>query len=139
MPTTKTTALIGKGTYAGKVKRVNFRQAQLMLTTQIFINPQFMAFSLLSGDLHMAATFVDTIKPYFTPCYRAHMLGVGVFDLWSQNDVKTNWQDIYDRVNLPAGNPGRMPKAGCPEGVWDDQTRQQFLTDFQDWKTAGYP
>jgi len=86
----------------------------------------------------MATTFVDTIKPYFTPCYRAHMLDVGVFDLWSLDDVKNNWQDIFNRVNLPAGDLKRMPKAGCPEGVWDDLTRQQFLKDFQDWKAGGF-
>jgi|HubBroStandDraft_4_1064222.scaffolds.fasta_scaffold301788_2 hypothetical protein len=86
----------------------------------------------------MAITFVDSIKPYFTPCYRAHMLAVGVFDLWSADDVKNNWQDIFDRVSIPAGQPNSMPKPGCPEGVWDDATRAQFLKDFQDWKTGGY-
>jgi hypothetical protein len=85
------------------------------------------------------ATFNDTIKPYFTACYRAHMLDVGVFDLWSKAEVQANWQDIFDRVSIPAGQPGSMPKAGCPEGVWDDKTRAQFLTDFQDWKTGGFP
>ncbi len=86
----------------------------------------------------MAVTFVYTIKPYFTPCYRAHMLDVGVFDLWSADDVKNNWQDIFDRVSIPAGQSGSMPKAGCPEGVWDDKTRAQFLKDFQDWKAGGF-
>ncbi len=86
----------------------------------------------------MATTFVDTIKPYFTPCYRAHMLNVGVFDLWSQNDVKTNFQDIRDRVAIPAGQAGSMPAPGCPEGVWDNLTRQQFLTDFDAWKAGGF-
>jgi hypothetical protein len=86
----------------------------------------------------MATTFVDTIRPYFTPCYRAHMLDVGVFDLWALDAVKNNWQDIFDRVSIPAGTAGSMPKAGCPEGVWDNLTRQQFLKDFQDWKTGGF-
>ncbi|MDB5391003.1 MAG: hypothetical protein JWM11_6649 [Planctomycetaceae bacterium] len=86
----------------------------------------------------MATTFVDTIKPYFTPCYRAHMLAVGVFDLWSQDDVKTNWADILDRTSRPAGTAGSMPKAGCPEGVWDQPTRDQFVSDFNAWKAGGF-
>lgn len=86
----------------------------------------------------MAVTFDQIIKPYFTPCYRAHMLDVGVFDLWSNNDVKTNWSDIFDRVSKPAGTPGSMPAPGCPEGIWDNQTRQQFLSDFQAWKAGGF-
>jgi hypothetical protein len=86
----------------------------------------------------MAVTFVDTIKPYFTPCYRAHMLDVGVFDLWNRDEVKGNWDDIFDRCGKPAGTSGSMPKAGCPEGVWDNLTRQQFLEDFQAWKNGGY-
>src|SRR5262249_59263211 len=61
------------------------------------------------GGQHMAVTFADTIKPYFTPCYRAHMLAQGAFDLWELNDVKSNWQDIFDRCNIPAGSPGSMP------------------------------
>jgi hypothetical protein len=84
------------------------------------------------------ATFVETIKPYFTPCYRAHMLAVGVFDLWNKQDVQDNWDDIKDRTSRPATTPGSMPKAGCPEGVWDDSTRQQFQKDFQDWKNGGF-
>jgi hypothetical protein len=84
------------------------------------------------------ATFADTIKPYFTPCYRAHMLDVGVFDLWNKQDVQNNWDDIKDRTSRAAGTAGSMPKAGCPEGVWDDSTRQRFQQDFQDWKDGGF-
>jgi hypothetical protein len=84
------------------------------------------------------ATFTDTIKPYFTPCYRAHMLEVGVFDLWKKQEVQDNWDDIRDRTSRAAGTPGSMPKVGCPEGVWDDSTRSQFLQDFQDWKDGGF-
>jgi hypothetical protein len=83
-------------------------------------------------------TFVDHIKPYFTPCYRAHMLGVGVFDLWDKQQVQDNWDDIFQRTGRPAGTAGSMPKAGCPEGVWDDATRQQFLQDFQAWKIGNF-
>ncbi len=87
----------------------------------------------------MPTTFEENIKPYFTPCYRAHMIDAVGFDLWSSGDVQGHWQAIHDRVSLPAGNPQRMPRAGCPEGVWDDLTRNQFLQDFDAWRAAGYP
>lgn len=80
----------------------------------------------------MAVSFESTIKPYFTDCYHQHMLFF--CDLWLASDVQANWQDINDEVSR-----GNMPKAGCPEGVWDDATRQQFLSDFTAWKNAGYP
>lgn len=86
----------------------------------------------------MAVTFEDTIKPYFTPCYRAHMLDQGVFDLWDKAQVKTNFDDIRDRCKRAAGTPGSMPQAGCPEGVWDQTTRTQFVTDFDAWKAGGF-
>lgn len=79
----------------------------------------------------MATTFAINIKPYFTDCYRQHMLFY--CDLWSSGDCQTNWQDIYDSVQA-----GSMPKAGCPEGVWDARTQQQFLSDFQAWKDGGF-
>ena len=75
--------------------------------------------------------FETTIKPYFTECYRRHMLFF--CDLWVLTDCKTNWQDIHDSVE-----DGSMPKAGCPEGVWDDQKRKEFLSDFQAWKDSGF-
>ena len=86
----------------------------------------------------MAVTFVDTIKPYFTPCYRAHMLDLGVFDLWDKTQVQANFDDIRDRCSRPAGTAGSMPKTGCPEGVWDASTRAQFLKDFDAWKAGGF-
>ncbi len=79
----------------------------------------------------MATTFTGTIKPYFTQCYRDHM--TFLFDLWILDDVKKNWQAIYNAVQNSS-----MPRAGCPEGVWNDQKRSQFLKDFQDWKDGGY-
>jgi hypothetical protein len=79
----------------------------------------------------MATGFLADIKPYFTSCYRQHMLFF--CDLWSAGDVQANWQDIHDRVA-----DGSMPKAGCPEGVWDDLRRQQFLADFQNWLNGGF-
>jgi hypothetical protein len=79
----------------------------------------------------MASGFLTGIKPYFTACYRERM--EFIFDLWSPADVQTNWQDIYDRVN-----DGSMPKAGCPEGVWDATRRAKFLSDFTEWKNGGF-
>ena len=83
----------------------------------------------------MAVSFENIIKPYFTPCYRAHMLNYGdQFDLWVASQVQAEWSPINTRVSGKS-----MPEAGCPEGVWDDLTRAQFLSDFAAWKAAGYP
>lgn len=76
-------------------------------------------------------SFAVDIKPYFSQCYRAHMQFI--FDLWSLGDVQANWQDIYDSVERRA-----MPRSGCPEGVWDDDTRNKFLSDFTTWKNGGF-
>lgn len=79
----------------------------------------------------MATSFLKDIKPYFSACYRQHMLFM--LDLWLASDVQGNWQGIYDSVETK-----QMPRAGCPEGVWDDVTRQRFLTEFSAWKSDGY-
>ena len=79
----------------------------------------------------MATTLGTNIKPYFSACYRDHM--TFMFDLWSADDAKKNWQEIYDSVEAK-----RMPRRGCPEGVWDDTRRQQFLSDFTNWKNDGF-
>jgi hypothetical protein len=88
----------------------------------------------------MAVTFVDTIKPYFTPCYRAHMLKYASIDLWDPADVKGNFDVILRRCSYLPDDPVHweqsMPAPGCPEGVWDKLTRDQFKTDFQAWKDA---
>ena len=76
----------------------------------------------------MAIGFSTGIKPYFTACYRERVQCI--FDLWSPADVQTNWQDIHDRLN-----DGSMPKAGCPEIVWD-AARTKFLSDLRIGKTA---
>jgi hypothetical protein len=76
-------------------------------------------------------TFEQTIKPYFTDCYRQRMMFY--CDLWSASDCQGNWQDIYDAVA-----DGSMPKAGCPEGVWDATRQKQFLADFQSWKDGSF-
>jgi len=85
----------------------------------------------------IASSFVGTIKPYFTACYRAHMLVNGSqIDLWDPTVVRQDqyWQQIYDAVSN-----GSMPAEGCQEGQWDPTTSQQFLSDFMAWKTAGFP
>ena len=79
----------------------------------------------------MATTFEANIKPYFTACYRKHMLFY--CDLWVLDDCKNKWQDINDSVA-----DGSMPRPGCPEGVWDSAKQQQFLKDFQSWKDGGF-
>jgi hypothetical protein len=84
----------------------------------------------------MAAGFVQDIKPYFTACYRAHMIKFGGFDLWSATDVQAKFQDIFDIVE--AENMPPPPPDACPEGGWDKTTRDQFLNDFKAWKTGGF-
>jgi hypothetical protein len=79
----------------------------------------------------MAVGFAATIKPYFSACYRQHMLNF--CDLWSASDVQVNWQDINDYVAN-----GSMPKAGCPEGIWNQTQRDNFLRDFTTWKADGF-
>jgi hypothetical protein len=79
--------------------------------------------------------FESTIKPYFTACYRAHMMIYGdQFDLWDPDQVKLEFDQIVNAVTNSL-----MPATGCPEGVWDAVTRAQFLSDFQAWKAAGFP
>jgi hypothetical protein len=78
--------------------------------------------------------FQSTVKPFFTACYRAHMLNVLSLDLWDASAVQSSWNDINQQVTSL-----QMPKAGCPEGVWDAGTRAQFLSDFLAWKNAGFP
>jgi hypothetical protein len=78
--------------------------------------------------------FQSTIKPFFTACYRTHMLNVLQLDLWDANAVQTSWDLINTSVTS-----GEMPKAGCPEGVWDKATQTLFLNDFLAWKNAGFP
>jgi hypothetical protein len=79
----------------------------------------------------LASGFEAKIKPYFTQCYRDHM--AFIFDLWSHDEVVANWNAIDDSVKGK-----RMPRVGCPEGIWDDVQRNQFLADFQAWKDGGF-
>jgi len=72
--------------------------------------------------------FASTVKPFFTDCYRQHMMFM--FDLWDPTVVQSNWQAINDAVVN-----GSMPAAGCP-GTFD---KNGFLTAFQCWKDQGFP
>jgi hypothetical protein len=72
--------------------------------------------------------FASTVKPFFTDCYRQHMMFM--FDLWSATDCENHWQGIHDAVNN-----GTMPAPGCP-GSFD---KNAFLTAFQCWKDQGFP
>jgi hypothetical protein len=82
----------------------------------------------------MSIGFVSTVKPYFTACYRAHMIRYKHLDLWDAEAVQAKFDAIHQQVS-----DGGMPMAGCPEGVWDQLTRQQFLSDLKAWKAAGFP
>lgn len=84
-------------------------------------------------------SFVATIKPYFTECYRSHMNSEDFvpspFDLWSAAAVQKNWSKINGAVKS-----GFMPPPkdqGC-EGEWDQAKKDQFLKDFQAWKAGGF-
>jgi hypothetical protein len=86
----------------------------------------------------MALGFASNVRPYFTACFRAHMIKFGDFDLWSAADVEQKWQEIHDRVDggdmpPPTGTPG-----ACPEGGWDQLTKKQFLADFVEWKNGQF-
>jgi hypothetical protein len=80
------------------------------------------------GGYHPTSGFVSTVKPFFTDCYRQHMMFM--FDLWDKNAVQQNWQAIHDAVAS-----GQMPAAGCP-GTFD---KAGFLAAFQTWKDQGFP
>jgi hypothetical protein len=88
----------------------------------------------------VTVSFANTIKPYFTACYRSHMMNFGdQFDLWDAGQVQAEATQILARCQLDPSNPQSMPAKGCPEGVWNDQTRKQFVQDFQAWMAQGYP
>ena len=60
----------------------------------------------------IASSFAGTIKPYFTACYRAHMMHHGdQFDLWDPAAVQFEWPQIITAVTN-----GTMPArvaGGC--------------------------
>ena len=86
------------------------------------------------GGANAGPPFSTTVKPYFTECYRQHMIDMG-FDLWSPGDCKDQFDSIFGAVKS-----GHMPpdkSDGC-EGKWDSNTIQKFLKDFQAWKDGGF-
>ena len=80
------------------------------------------------GGYGATCGFASTVAPFFTDCYRDHMMFM--FDLWDKTAVQNNWQAIHDAVAN-----GSMPAAGCP-GPFD---KAGFLTAFQCWKDHGFP
>jgi hypothetical protein len=82
--------------------------------------------------------FLKDVRPYFTACYRAHMISFGGFDLWSAESVQGMWQEVRDCVADGSMPPAAGTAGACPEGGWDDLTRAQFLQDFDAWKTDGF-
>lgn len=87
----------------------------------------------------MATVFATDIRPYFTACFRAHMIEFGLFDLWLKDDVQQRFDLIRERVaggTMPPAPGGAIPP--CPEGGWDDLTRAQFLADFDAWRTGNF-
>src|SRR5437867_5103939 len=62
---------------------------------------------LYGGTQPVTCNFANVVKPFFTSCYRSHMLFM--FDLWDPAQVQANWQAIHDAVQN-----GTMPAAGCP-------------------------
>lgn len=86
----------------------------------------------------MAAGFATDIRPYFTACFRAHMIKFGNFDLWKAATVQSMWQEIHDRVKTGEMPPPAGASNACPEGGWDQITRDRFLLDFVDWKDGQF-
>ena len=86
----------------------------------------------------MTTGFMRDIRPYFTACFRAHMISFGGFDLWLEDDVELRYQAITDEVASGRMPPSKPEDGACPEGGWDDLTRAQFLADFQAWKDGGF-
>jgi hypothetical protein len=86
----------------------------------------------------MTIGFARDIKPYFTACYRAHMIDATGLDLWSESKVKDKFQSIVDIVEAKEMPPDASQGRACPEGGWDELTRTQFLNDFRAWKDGGF-
>jgi hypothetical protein len=87
-----------------------------------------------------SVSFAGIIKPYFTACFRAHMLSATGLDLWDPSQVQGNFTAIQQQIS--SGNMPPTTSVGgmnpCPEGGWDSYTQQQFLLDFTAWQQGGY-
>jgi hypothetical protein len=78
----------------------------------------------------MTVSFASDIKPLFTAMDRDHMLNeVGMFDLWSYDDVKTNANAIYRAVKN-----GSMP----PPGDGEDRWPASQVDTFKQWMDGGF-
>ena len=80
------------------------------------------------GGHMLTCGYANVVKPFFTDCYRSHMMFM--FDLWDPAQVQANWQGIFD-----ACQNGSMPAPGCP-GTFN---QSGFLQAFQCWKDQGFP
>lgn len=78
----------------------------------------------------MPLGFAADIKPLFTAMDQDHMLNqVGMFDLWSYNDVKVNANRIYSAVSR-----GSMPPPGSGESRWPPSQ----VDKFKAWMDGGF-
>jgi hypothetical protein len=78
----------------------------------------------------MALSFAADIKPLFTAMDRDHMLNqVGMFDLWSYDDVKANASAIYSAVKN-----GTMPPPSSGEKRWPSTQ----VDKFKQWMDGGF-
>lgn len=77
----------------------------------------------------MALSFAKDIKPMFTAMDQDHMLNqVGMFDLWSYDDVKSNATSIYSSVEA-----GTMPPSGSGA-----QWTPAMVAKFKRWMDDGF-
>jgi len=105
---------------AAKAHRVNHGS----ILIGVLINPG----GLYGGTQMVTCGFKDVIKPFFTECYRSHMMFM--LDLWDPAQVQQHWQGINDAVANDS-----MPAPGCP-GTFN---KPGFLEAFQCWKDQRFP
>ena len=65
------------------------------------------------GGHQISCGFAAVVKPFFTDCYRNHMMFM--FDLWDPAAVQANWQGTYDAVQKRVNAGGGMPRHVQPE------------------------
>jgi hypothetical protein len=87
-----------------------------------------------SGGQSAGPPFSTTVKPYFTACYRQHMIDAGGFDLWDAGDVQDQFDPIDGAVasgSMPPGDDECGPK-------WEQSKIDQFRKAFKAWKDGGF-
>jgi hypothetical protein len=52
--------------------------------------------------------------------------------------VRLRWQSIFDKVDSGEMPPDKPEENPCPEGGWDELTRNQFKKDFEAWKAGNF-